>query len=234
MTKITKKDMRIMVLLSDFGFLDDDFFITLFHSKSNRVRSKTIFTVKKYLNKLIEMNFVSHFKSHDGITFYSITPNGRSHLLFRGIETYPNNLTINSGKFFHSRLCSLVYAKIAAIYDVNFLSENSLLRSNDSPIVPDLAVKRGETVVYFEIERSLKSESLIKAKLSNYNSKFNDGYLVYLTERDSIIKTIERLRNSFPNSKKIMAYDLNKFMGDPRLYLCDIGSFYTGVNKNGI
>lgn len=222
MIRITKKDLRIMTLLNEFGFLDEDFFITLLHSRATQARHKVVHKVRVCLDKLINLNFISKAWSHDGIAYYSLTSNGGDCLFLKGEKIYPNNLVINSGKFFHSRLCSHLYAKIASNYNVNYLSENSLLRMSDSEIVPDLAVRIGGTVVYFEVERSLKSESIIKKKLSNYNSKFKDGYLIYLTESNSIIKKIDRIKHAYPSSRRIMAFDLKSFMDSPTSYLNEI------------
>lgn len=234
MIRITKKDMRIMTLLNEFGFLDEEFFTTLFHSRSTLVKAKDVYKVRICLNKLIEVGFVSTTESHDGVAYYSLTSSGGDCLFLKGEKIYPNNLVINSGKFFHSRLCSHLYAKISASYRVNYLSENSLLRMSNSEIIPDLAIKLNETVIYFEVERSLKSEALIKEKLSSYNSNFKDGYLIYLTESDSIIKKIDRLKHAYSSSKRIMAFSLKSFMESPANYLKDIKSFSITGNVNEV
>jgi hypothetical protein len=232
MKKITKKDIRIINLLNDFGYLDEDFFRILFHSNSKLTRTKTVYKINIYLGKLVKKELVCICKGDLGNNYYSLSSTGKTFLLESGTPPNANNITINNGKFFHSRLCSLVYAKVASIYKIGFQSENDLFRSSDSSIVPDLAIKLNETIVYFEIERSLKSEELIKEKLSNYNSKFKDGYLVYLTEGESIIKKITRLKHAYPNYKKIFAFDLNKFMDDPIFHLAGIGSFSMNGSNN--
>ena len=234
MGKITKRDLRILNLINDFGYLDEDFFIILFHSRSNKERSAIAYKVNSYLDKLVKAELVCIKKSDLGYSYYSLAPRGRTYLFEKGVKTYPNNLVIDNGKFAHSRLCSKVYAKIASIYDVKFKSENCLVRISNSTIVPDLAVRLGGSIIYFEIERSLKSEVLIKEKLSNYNLKFGDGYLIYLTESDSIIKKIEGLKLLYTNHKRILAHDLNKFMANPMFYLKDIWTSSLGGNSNEI
>ena len=222
MKKITKKDVRVLNLLNDFGYLDEEFFIILFHSRSKKEKSAIAYKVNSYLDKLVKANLVSITKSNAGICYYSLSLGGRTYLMEAGVKTFLNNMVIDNGKFAHARLCSKVYAKVASLYDVKFRSENNFIRTSDSSIVPDLAVKLGRTTIYFEIERSLKSEILIKEKLANYNKKYNDGHLIYLTEHDSIIKKIQSLRLNYTNNKKIHAYDLSEFMKDPTSYLKDL------------
>ena len=236
MNKVTKKHMKILNMLNDFGYLDEDFFAILFHSKATQTRQKIIYKVRACLNKLIKSKLVSLYQADGNRNHYSLSASGRRFLFDSGVKTYSNNSIVDSGKFSHSKSCAKVYAKIAANYKISYQSENDLRVGNDSPIVPDLAVRFGETIVYFEIERSLKSEVLIKEKLSNYSSKFKDGYLIYLTESDSIINKISKIKHAYPNYKKILAFDYSKFFNDPKFYLKDIGSFSDGriVNENQV
>jgi hypothetical protein len=231
MKKITKKDLRVLNLLNDFGYLDEEFFIILFHSRSKKEKSAIAYKVNSYLDKLVKANLASVAKNNAGSSYYSLSLGGRTYLMEAGVKTFLNNLVIDNGKFVHARLCSKVYAKVASLYDVKFRSENNLIRSSESSIVPDLAIKLGRSTIYFEIERSLKSEILIKEKLANYNKKFNDGHLIYLTEHDSIIKKIESLRLNYTNNKKIHAYDLCEFLKDPTFYLNDIGTDSLKVSR---
>jgi len=224
MIKITKKDFRVLKLLNDFGYLDEEFFIILFHSSSKLQSSVIAYKVRIYLCKLMKAKLVCVKWSNSGSRLYSLTPGGRAFLLNAGVRTFPNKLVIDNGKFAHARLCSKVYAKIASSFEVQFRSENELVRLSKTSIVPDLAIKQGTSVIYFEIERSLKSEVLIKEKLANYNKNFKSGHLIYLTEHDSIIKKIMSLRINFSNKEKIHAYDLVEFMKDPTFYLKEAGT----------
>ena len=154
MKKITKKDVRILNLLNDFGYLDEEFFIILFHSKSKLITTALAHKVRICIERLITANLVVIKKSITGTRLYSLTFGGRTFLLSSGVRCFPNNLVIDNGKFAHSILCSKVYAKIASAYEVNFRSENELLRLSSSGIVPDLAIKQGRSIIYFEIEVS--------------------------------------------------------------------------------
>jgi hypothetical protein len=231
--RVSKKDVRILNLLNDFGWLDEDFFITLFHSRSKKNRSAVAYKVNSYVGRLANIGFVTITKVEIGSIYYSLSPNGCAFLSDKGIRPYINNVAVNNGKFFHSMLCAKVFAKVASIYNVKFQSENFLIRNTQSPIVPDLALKIGDNIIYFEIERSLKSEVLIKEKLSSYDSNFKNGYLIYLTGNDSIIKKISKIKYAYQCHKKIFAFDLNKFINDPIPYLNHVGPFLTGLQIYG-
>ena len=90
MGRLTKKDLKTLVLLNDFGYLDESFFMILFHSKATQARHKIIFKVRAHLDKLIKIGFVSVFESFENANFYSLTATGRSHLYFLVKNIYTN------------------------------------------------------------------------------------------------------------------------------------------------
>lgn len=229
MKKITKKDLRIMNLLNDFGYLGCEFFITLFHSRSNKEKKYLVYKIKKDLDDLITIGFVASTISEDKNIYYSLTPEGRAYIYRTVDKLYVNSVTINSGKFKHSQYCALVYAKLAARYNVFYRSENSLSQNKKTKIVPDLAIKINETIIYFEVERTLKSETLIREKLSNYNKNFKDGWVVYLTGNSSIIRKIERIKHRYSNYEKIKALNLIDFLNDPELLFKSINQTSAGL-----
>lgn len=225
MEKLTNKDLRILSLINDFVYLDLDFFINVFHSRAKTHQSKIKYRAYLGLKKLIDLNYVEAVESHDLIAFYKITDKGRLLLISKSIAVYKSSLKINSAKFHHHRLTSLVYSKLISRYDVKYLSERALLSTSSDGIVPDLAIKNNNTIVYFEIELSQKSEKNVKQKLSKYEKNFSNGYIIYLTDSNAVIKTIAQLKNKFINGNKIKAYNLYGFMKNPSMYLSEIHGF---------
>lgn len=218
MKKITNKEKKILSMLNSFGYLGNDFFRILFHVNSNLCESKLNYKVRKSMDNLILLKYVSYVTSGSGI-YYILLPLGKTYLYNSSHVVYSNNERLDSGKFFHSRYCSLVLASLYSRYKVDYKTEKNLNRSGMLKIVPDLAVRINETVLYFEIERSLKSQELIKEKLVNYNTYFGGGYLIYLTGNRSIINKINKLKVLYKNTHKVFACDIMDFINNPEAYI---------------
>ncbi len=219
MKKLTKKHIRVLFLLNDFGFLDYDFFILIFHSKSNLSKHHLNYKINLSFKLLMDLNYIKKEIAPGAKTYFTLTQKGKSSLYSGVDKVYINNITINSGKFYHSQFCAMVYAKLSSLYQIRYRSENSLSQSKNIKIVPDLAIKIQNSILYFEVERTLKSEKLIVKKLSNYSNEFNDGHLIYLTGNNSIIKKIEKLKYRYQNHETIHAFGLKAFLDDPAVFL---------------
>lgn len=225
MEKITNKEIRILRLINDFTYLDIDFFINILYPNSKRERRFLTYGVKMKLKKLLDFNYIEIERSHDQIEFYKTTEKGRVFLMFRSITVFKSNLKINGAKFHHHRLSSLIYSKIVPSYKIAYMSERTLLSMSNDGIVPDLAIKYKNTIVYFEIELSQKQEKIIKEKLSKYEKKSSNVYIVYLTESNAVIKAVNQLKKKYLYSHRFKAYSLYDFMKNPTNYLREIEGF---------
>lgn len=222
MKKITNKHKKILSLLNSFGYLSEEFFRIVFHNKSTLSKDQLNYKVSKSVAHLININFIEKIKSPSGI-YYTILPNGKTYLYNNSETIFNNSERLDSGKFFHSQYCSLVYASLSAKYQVEYKTEKSLNRAGNLKVVPDLAIRINNTVLYFEVERSLKSQDLIKEKLINYNTYFGSGYLIYLTGNKSIVNKVNKLKVLYKNTNKIYACDIMDFINDPSEYLASWG-----------
>lgn len=221
---LTQTDIKIIKNINYMGTVDLGFIKGLLYGviDKNYSKYKNKYKALKRVNKLIENGFVTQVKSILGNEYFKITDKGKILLTQEGERINTCVISENSSTLTHHQRLLMVVATLVKNYQCFYRSEYMLRDVLTGSNLPDLiAIIRNKRLI-FEIERSQKADDLIGGKLAAYNIEYPDGYVIYLTETNSLANKINKIKLAYGNSERVFAFEIMKFIHQHRECMSDI------------
>ena len=212
------QEIRILKNINNLGIVDFDFLLVSINGKraKSNYRKVASYRLRKILLSLRERSFIRESFSALGEKYYTLEDVSKIIIERDGSKLNTNVLMPNSSLMVHHSRIMRVVSLLIYHFNCAYRTEYILRDSVSNKTIPDFIAVLYKKRFVFEIERSQKSDDLLKSKLASYNLEYHNDYIVYLTETKNLADKINKIKHVHANSSRVFAFEISTFLNDCR------------------